>query len=231
MLSQFPAPELNALFTRQCANVAGLVTTQPSFTGVLAHAPSGIRQLFVRFECSDPAAEAELRLAAFRDRMLPSLLTAMTTAHGAAQTMLFVPRYFDFVRVRQLLTDEDVPFASVSEYSTPQQASRARTSLQKREVPLLVYTERAHFFRRHKLRGARHLAVYSPPSYAHFYTELMQQLDRAMAPGAGAADEPAKDATCVLLFCALDVYPLQRLVGNERAARMLTVSEKSFLFA
>ena len=64
----------------------------------------------------------------------------------------------------------------------------------------------------------------------------MQLLDRANAPknaddddGSGAA--PAHDATCALLFCALDVYPLQRLVGNQRAARMLTGGEQSFLFS
>ena len=148
--------------------------------------------------------------------------------------MLFVPRYFDFVRVRQLLIAEDVPFVAVSEYSTPQQASRARTSMQKKEVPLLIYTERAHFFRRHAMRGARHLAVYSPPSYAHFYTELLQQLDRASANSASSAAAAAgapHDSTCVLLFCRLDTYPLQRLVGDQRASRMLSANEASFLFS
>ena len=236
LLSQHNSAELTALLSRQCSNVTGRVVTLPTYHGVLSYAPQGIRQLFVRFECSDPASESDMRLAAFRERLLPSLLTAMTSSHGGAQTMLLIPQYFDFVRVRELLKAEDVPFVSVSEYSTVQQASRARTSLQKKEVPLLLYTERAHFFRRHKLRGARHLAVYSPPSYAHFYTELMQLLDRANAPknaddddGSGAA--PAHDATCALLFCALDVYPLQRLVGNQRAARMLTGGEQSFLFS
>jgi U3 small nucleolar RNA-associated protein 25 len=85
-------------------------------------------------EPSEPEAEADARLEAFKQRLLPSLLTAMSTAVGAAQTMLFVPRYFDFVRVRQLLVAEDVPFVAVSEYSTAPQVSRARNALQKREV-------------------------------------------------------------------------------------------------
>ena len=129
------------------------------------------------------------------------------------------------------------------------QVSRARNALQKAEVPLLLYTERAHFFRRHKLRGARHLAVYSPPSYASFYTELLQQLTRADgsdssavadspaggAPSMSAAASapsvgPAADSTCALLFCKLDAYPLQRLVGTERAARMMGGDEACFLF-
>jgi U3 small nucleolar RNA-associated protein 25 len=91
------------------------------------------------------------------------------------------------------------------------------------QVPLLLYSERAHFFRRHKLSGARHLAVYSPPTYAHFYTELLQQLSRS--------DGDESDSTCALLFCKLDAYPLQRLVGTERAASMLSGNEACFLIS
>ena len=244
VLAAHPAAELSALMHRGCANVAGRVVTTPSYEGCLGHAPQGLRQLFLRFEAADPTTEADARLEAFRTRLLPSLLTAMASSVGSAQTMLFVPRYFDFVRVRQLLIAEDVPFVAVSEYSTPQQASRARTALQKAEVPLLLYTERAHFFRRHRLAGARHLAVYSPPSYARFYTDLLQQLTRAEAATGGgggggggggaraaADDGGGADSTCALLFCKLDAYPLQRLVGTERAARMLSGSEPCFLFS
>mmetsp|Transcript_35312 Transcript_35312/g.70395 ORF Transcript_35312/g.70395 Transcript_35312/m.70395 type:complete len:199 (-) Transcript_35312:225-821(-) len=197
-----------------------------------------MRQLFLKVDGgTDPATESDARLEAFKSRLLPSLLTAMSSAAGAAQTLLYIPQYFDFVRVRQLLTAEDVPFAAVSEYSTPSQVGKARHALQHKEVPILLYTERAHFFRRHTLRGARHLAVYSPPSYAHFYIELLQQLTRGVATestsGGGAsngAPELTGDSTCVMLFSKLDWYTLQRLVGTERAARMLTGQEASFLF-
>ena len=100
---------------------------------------------------------------------------------------------------------------------------------------MLLYTERAHFFRRHKLRGARHLAVYSPPSYAHFYTELLQQLDSASSASGGHAGiagggGSGEQATCAMLFCRLDVHPLQRLVGTQRCKRILSGKEASFLF-
>jgi U3 small nucleolar RNA-associated protein 25 len=39
----------------------------------------------------------------------------------------------------------------------------------------MLYTERAHFFRRHRLRGACNLCVYAPPSNAHFYVELAHE--------------------------------------------------------
>ena len=161
----------------------------------------------------------------------------MSAAVGGAQTLLFIPRYFDLVRVRELLKAEDVPFAAVTEYSTASQVSRARLSLQRGEVPLLLYTERAHFFRRHKLRGARHLAIYSPPSYEHFYTDLVQQLSlsataAASDGGGGGGDSGGASgaATVAMLFCTLDLLPLGRLVGTERANRMLTGREASFLF-
>jgi U3 small nucleolar RNA-associated protein 25 len=222
VLAAHPAPELSALVNRTCTNAAGRVALEPRYDGCLGRVPQGVRQLCVRFDCVDPAAESDARIAAFKARLLPSLLTAMSASVGVAQTLLFVPRYLDFVRVRTLLQQEDVPFVAISEYSTASQVSRARDALQRREVPLLMYTERAHFFRRHKLRGARHLAVYSPPSYAEFYLELLQMLDRSSERGA--------DSTSVLLFSRLDLLPLQRLVGTERASRMLNGHESSFLF-
>ena len=136
----------------------------------------------------------------------------------AQQTLLLVPSYLDFVRVRALLEEEDLPFAAVSEYTEPRDVSRSRSALQQSALPLLLYTERAHFFRRHRLRGARNLAVYAPPSNAHFYVELAQMLEQ----GGGG--------TAVVLYCRLDLMPLQRLAGSERAARMLKDDKPSFLF-
>lgn len=128
ILAAHQAAELNALLQRSCTNAVGRVVTQPTYDGCLAHAPSGLRQVFMRFESADPALEADARLKAFRERMLPALLTAMTTSVGNAQTLLFVPHYFDFVRVRELLVAEDVPFVAVSEYSTAPQV-RARSGM------------------------------------------------------------------------------------------------------
>ena len=222
LLSSHNSPELSALFNRGCANVGGRVAVAPSYEGVLSRVPGGVRQLCLRFDASEPAEEAEARLAAFRTRLLPSLLGAMSSSAGSAQTLLYVPQYADFVRLKHVLEEEDVPFVAVSEYSSASQVSKARNSLQRREISLMLYTERAHFFRRHRMGGARHLAVYSPPTYPHFYLELLLALDRSADTGA--------DSTAVLLFSRLDLFAMQRIVGTERAARMLSGHENSFLF-
>ena len=217
LLGAHPSAELSSLL-RSCANTAGSVRLgRASYAGTLAASPPGLRQLFVRFDALDPTAAADARLAAFEQHVLPSIVRSLS-AGPDGQTLLFVPSYFDFVRVKALLEREDLPFTALSEYSTPKEAQRARTNLQQRKLPLMLYTERAHFFRRHRLRGACNLCVYAPPSNAHFYVELAQMLE---AGGGG---------TTVVLYCRLDLMPLQRLVGSERAARMLKDEKASCLF-
>ena len=67
---------------------------------------------------------------------------------------------------------------------------------------------------------------------ANFYTELLQQLQRGTDNGGedGGATSSSADSTSALLFCKLDAMPLQRLVGTDRAARMITGQEVSFVF-
>jgi len=36
----------------------------------------------------------------------------------------------------------------------------------------MLYTERAHFFRRFRLKGIGHIIFYQLPQYPHFYSEL-----------------------------------------------------------
>ena len=220
-----PSSELAALM-RGCSNVAGLLVTRPTYAGLLERSPPGVRQVFRRFTAEDPASAADVREQAFRDLLLPSIINSLSNG-PEGRTMLYVPSYFDFVRVRRLLAAEDVPFAAISEYSTVKQVSRARTDIQQGNVPLLLYSERAHFFRRHKIRGVRHLAVYALPSYAHFWLELLEMLERGDLGGEGGGQG---GSTCAVLFSRLDLMQLQRMVGDERAARMLTGDEESFLF-
>ena len=97
---------------------------------------------------------------------------------------------------------------------------------------LLLYTERAHFFRRHRFPGAHNLALLAPPTYPHFYLELIGMLEggRRGADGGGGGGEGGGAGSVLVLCCRLDLPPLQRLVGSERAARMLTDEKSSFLF-
>jgi len=70
----------------------------------------------------------------------------------------------------------------------------------------MVYTERAHFYNRFRMRGVRELVFYGLPAYAHFYVEMVNSLE-----GDGGA---------LALFTELDRYKLDRVVGSARARKM-----------
>jgi len=162
---------------------------------------------------------------------LPALLrSALSRDH----TLLVIPSYFDFVRVTNALRKAGtITFAQISEYSSPAEIGRARTQFFKGKRALLVVTERFHFYRRYRLRGAKTVVFYSLPSHAAFYAEFL-----AMPFVASKADEargklvdddvdPA-EISGRTLFSRFDVLRLERVVGREDARKMLASREPRF---
>ena len=64
------------------------------------------------------------------------------------------------------------------------------------------------------MRGAHHLLLFSPPTYPEFYPEVANLLE-----GGGA--------TCTVLYTRYDSLSLARVVGGDRASRMLEAEESS----
>ena len=64
------------------------------------------------------------------------------------RTAIIIPSYLDFVQIRSKMTNLDMKFASLSEYTKFSEVSRTRTKFFRGEVHFLLYTERLHFFRR-----------------------------------------------------------------------------------
>jgi U3 small nucleolar RNA-associated protein 25 len=147
----------------------------------------------------------------------------MLGADGSgAGTLVFVPSYFDYVRLRNKLRASDVEAAELCEYTEPKEASRARSLFAHGELKALLYTERAHFFHRHNLRGVRHVCFYGLPSNAHLFAEVANLLG-AQAGGAGGAQ------TMLVLFSAFDKLQLERAIGAERAQRVLQGEQRTFV--
>lgn len=78
----------------------------------------------------------------------------LKSAVSSSETLIFVPSYFDFVRVKRYLTKNlsslgsDFSFAAISEYSDTPEISRARGAFYQGKKKFLLVTERFHFFRR-----------------------------------------------------------------------------------
>jgi U3 small nucleolar RNA-associated protein 25 len=59
-------------------------------------------------------------------------------------------------RVRNFLRQEDNDvFDEISEYTPAQDVTSARARFFQRRIRVLLYTERAHFYFRHRIRGTR----------------------------------------------------------------------------
>ncbi|KAK9820865.1 hypothetical protein WJX81_006561 [Elliptochloris bilobata] len=215
LLASFASAELNAL-ARGCANVAGRARLQPTYEGVLGSVLPRVRQLFERFRAPSAAGEADARFAHFCRIVWPRMREA-----GTSGQLLFVPSYFDYVRMRALAKAEGAEFAALSEYAKPQEAARARSRFADGRLRLAMTTERAHFFLRIRMRGVRELVVYQVPEHAHFYAELVNLLD--------SADASAVAPTVTVLFSRFDAARLERVVGRARAERMLSSAAATFV--
>jgi U3 small nucleolar RNA-associated protein 25 len=239
LLSRYDMPETRGLFHHACHNVAGKmrVDAAAGLKGVLDRVRPGVRQVFERFDAEDRAMGAEAaveevdkRLEWFTKKTIPALLRA---AGSRTQTLVVVPSYFDYVRVTNHLRKTGaVSYAALSEYSSNSEISRARTQFFKGKRAFLIVTERFHFYRRYRLRGARTLVFYSLPEHAAFYAEFLA-MPFVASQGKGAEvdeDVDPADVRAHTLFSRFDVLRLERVVGHADARKMLGSGEARFEF-
>lgn len=69
-------------------------------------------QVFQRIPADSPAAQHEARFQYFVDTVLPQMVRAKQS-----HTAIFIPSYFDYVRLRNHLMKEKASVVSVHEYS------------------------------------------------------------------------------------------------------------------
>jgi U3 small nucleolar RNA-associated protein 25 len=91
----------------------------------------------------------EQRYATFATRLWPRIKEA-----DPSGLLIFASSYFEFVRLRGFFKQQGASIAVNSEYTDSSNVMRARMRFRKGERKLLLYTERAHFYFRPKLRCA-----------------------------------------------------------------------------
>ena len=133
------------------------------------------------------------------------------------------------MRVRaHLKTLGDFSFASLSEYSSNSEISRTRANFFNGRISYLLVTERFHFFRRYKIRGAQTVVFYAPPEHGSFYAEYLEYpfLTRSMERDAAQqAELEPSEVTCQVAFSKYDLLAMERIVGSEDARRMCLSEE------
>eukprot|EP00049_Salpingoeca_infusionum_P022861 m.9247 g.9247 ORF g.9247 m.9247 type:complete len:771 (+) comp5436_c0_seq2:192-2504(+) len=206
-------PQQHALFSRACTNVSGkALVTRPTL-GTIQQVAHKISQVFHRLPCESHSEASDVRFEHFMQHIKP-LLSSNLRSH----VLVFIPSYFDFVRVRNALKKDEVKFAQICEYTKNTNVSRARSYFFHGQRRFMLYTERYHYHQRPTLRNIKHIVFYQLPQYPQFYSELLNLIP------------DASDATCTALFTKYDAESLCRVVGASRGAKMLVSEKDTYMF-
>ncbi|ETL85931.1 hypothetical protein L917_14589, partial [Phytophthora nicotianae] len=236
-------PALNALVTKTCRNISGVVKYTRQYDAAdgsasISRVVPQVKQIFQRVDLDhsgrlSAADEVELRFAYFKKHVFEPLLD-----HPRKHVLIFIPSYFDYVRVRNLFNDSMnkklIRSVQCCEYTTNKQVSRARTSFFHGHCHVMLYTERFHFYHQLQIRGVHQLIWYGLPVMGDFYAEMMNMLPSSDTAGQnddGFADNTGGKSS-IALFTRLDLLRMQRIVGNKRAERMCQAkaAKPTFLF-
>ncbi|CAL3967632.1 unnamed protein product [Diplocarpon coronariae] len=227
-LAAFNTPELNNLFFNQSKNWSGKVKIINKYTGVIQDLGLKTRQTFSRLESPSFAAEPDARFAYFTTAIIPALTRRSKDTAG---TVIFIPSYLDFVRVRNYFSTStatsDLSFGNISEYTSVQDVARARSHFFHGRHSVLLYTERAHHFRRYQLRGVKKVIMYGLPDNPIFYQEIVGGYlgksiqDGKLEQGGGSVRA---------LFSKWDALKLERVVGTDRVGKMILEKGDTFDF-
>jgi U3 small nucleolar RNA-associated protein 25 len=233
LVSQFACPRVLSTFRRHAKSVGGSLRMRrvvlPEDASVCDVAVrGGARQVFQRVACRVPSEAGSDRLRYFSEHVLPKL-----TRSGQKHTLVYVPSYFDFISLRNLLLKREADFVSVTEYARVSEVSRGRARFLQGRKSIMLYTGRAHFFLRHRIKGARHVIFFGLPEYAEFYPAVVNMLNGGSPPGdAGEGVISSMPMSCLSLFTKFDAHQLEGIVGTSNAERLIRPGEKSsFMFS
>lgn len=216
LISSWTHLSLLQLFRRRMLNFAGQYLLRPvTEPGVLSLVARPVRQLFQRIDCKSLMELPDARFNYFTEQVLPRV-----KASTAGHCLIFVPSYFDFVRLRNWFKKKHLSFELLSEYTPKNQVSRSRSNFFHGRSRFIIVTERFHFYKRYHLRGIQNLIMYALPDNPRFYSEFVN-----MIPGGSGTD-----TLCLSLFSRFDQFQLERVVGEDRSGRLLSSDRSTHLF-
>ncbi|NXY24278.1 DIEXF factor, partial [Atrichornis clamosus] len=220
LFSALQEPQINSVFSKHCFNYVGQVSVRNvPLTGSISHVVVQLPHVFRRLEAESVTSVIDAsRFQFFIDKVLPEYRDAIMS-----HTLVYIPSYFDYVRLRNYFKKEDLNFTHICEYTKKAGVCRARRFFLKGEKQFLLFTERFHFYKRYTIKGIRNLIFYELPTYSHFYSEICNMMK---------ATDNGVDATwtCTVLYSKYDAQKLAAVVGIDRTAQMLQSKKNVHLF-
>ena len=204
--------EAMGLLSSDMENINGRVRIKQTYNGILNEIGFRIKHTFLRIETKSPLTDPDVRFTYFTTHILRQIMSAEQSG-----TLIFLPTYHSFLRLRNHLDTLGSPFGHISEYTPPQDLSRARSFFQSGRFPLMLLTERAYFFRRFgRIRGVKRVVFYGLPEYADFYSEIVRWMDAEGEAGEVKA-----------LVSRWDWWKVERIVGTERVGKICVAESEA----
>ena len=227
-LAAFNTTEINTLFLKESKNWTGKVKISPNYSGAIQGLGLKVKQTFSRLGAPSFDADPDSRFEYFTSAIIPTLTRRIKDTSGV---VIFIPSYFDFPRIRNYFATSPntsgLSFASISEYTPVRDVARARSHFLSGKHSILLYTERAHHFRRYRLQGVKKIIMYGLPDNPIFYKEMVEgYLGRSVQEG---KLEPGQGSVRVI-FSKWDLLKLERVAGSERVGKMIRDKGDTFDF-
>jgi U3 small nucleolar RNA-associated protein 25 len=222
VFASYVTPEMNGSFARLCKNIGGKLKVRYSHLGSMANVGMRLRQTFTRIASQDPVSDPDSRFRYFTTVLLP----ALQRSASYDGTLIVVPTYLDFIRLRNYFDENNSPAWTISEYSSLSEVSRARSLFATGRTKILLYTERLHHFRRYDIKGVKQLLMYGVPENPTFYVEMMRFLIRSnVESGVDTALLKAR-----IIYSKWDSLKLERIVGTQRVGALLHGTTDTYEF-
>lgn len=196
ILSEFFSPLLMSLFNRN-ENYKGKAKSVDHYHGIIQ---PRVLQRFRKFQASSALKADDERFEYFTQNLWPSIKEDLHP-----KSVLFVNSYFEYVRLKAYLEEEDPGVICVSEYTSQSEKQRAIANLNNGNTKAVCLTERFMYFRPAKIEEIGHLVFYSLPEFPHFYADLA-----------------GKSTEVIVLFSKYDGFAVQRIVGDKKTGQLLT---------
>ena len=221
LFSSLNLPEVNAVFNKKCYNFCGKAKgVNPVVNGSICQVVSHkIPIVFRRFEATSILNSVEDRLNFFIHKAMPTFKDDMKY-----HTLVFVPSYLDYTQVRNWFGKKSyLDFAEITEYTNYKMMAASRDRFFHGDHHFLLYTERAHFYKRYAIKGIRHLIFYQIPIYPKIFAEMCNLMQSSYQNRKGGSDG---NMSCTVLYNKYDIQRLSAVVGSDKA-KLMTQSEKN----
>lgn len=140
-----------------------------------------------------------------------------------SQTMIYIPSYFDFVRLRNYFRSSEISACMICEYSQKGKIAQARDVFFKGHRHFMLYTERAHFYSRYHIKGIQHILFYQLPTYPGFFRELCNLLIDSNPR------RQYEEKSCCVLVSKHDILQLKHIIGLNEVKHMFNSKKKIFV--